>query len=227
MNPHSEIGVHAMDGQTVSPRVREYLKAAGVDITDGATPPYWGGAFLAWLAIRGGTVPPVNAINPESWRDWGHFVAQPIPGSIAILTSGNGRGALVGIINREHAGKVYVTGAFGDTVATEVFDVGRIMECRMPPSGHQSQAAPQISAPEVRVMIEHNGGQQSMPALTDLRDPADVLRALVQRVNRLEQRLAALEQDFSTHEHNFARSDGTVIPFDDLVLRSEIKLEQH
>jgi hypothetical protein len=130
----SQIGQTEDDNGTMSQAVRDYLSAAGIGPDQYASVPAWGGALLAWSAIKSGLVPPVNPIDPLRWLDWGGALAGPQPGCIVILTEGGGRTSfLCGVAARVQARKVYVVGAFDRNVQTRAFPIEQVIAARRVP----------------------------------------------------------------------------------------------
>ena len=123
--------------------------------------PYWGGSFLAWIAIKDGLTPPVNPSDPESWRDWGHPLVEPAAGSIVIMTDGVGRSQLrVGLVARAAAHRVYVVGCHDGAVGTRIYALDQVIEARRPPAT-QIIAAAQPQAVDVRITVEQPAAQQA------------------------------------------------------------------
>ena len=155
-----ETGQHERDGSALSSRLAAYAQAGGLALPDvGGAIPYWGGAFLAWVAIRDGLVPPANPADPESWRDWGHPLAEPLAGCVVVLTGGGGAArTLVGVVARVGQGRVYVVGPHDGVIEMRCYDIDRVIEARRPPTVTLSAAvatAPQAAQPvEVRVVVE-------------------------------------------------------------------------
>ena len=213
-----QIGHTDKDGNTVSKRVMDYLQAAGVSWPADQPPPYWGGALLAWCAIRQGLTPPTNAVDAESWRTWGHPLAGPETGAIAILT---GRPSQIGVVQRVSGDTAYIMHPVNGQVQTERINVGRVIECRRPPAGGipQSMQAGQ----DVRISLELPQVQQAeQPARLIEHIPASLDEETTRMVRALVQRVEQLERALATHSHEFVRSDGRAIPFDEIVLRSDL-----
>ena len=157
-----ETGQHERDGHQVSSRVAAYLQAGGVVMADTSGPvPYWGGSFLAWVAIKDGLTPPVAPSDPESWRDWGHPLVEPAAGSIVIMTDGAGRSQLrVGIVARAAAHRVYVVGCHDGVVGTRIYALDQVIEARRPPAT-QIVSAAQPQSVDVRITVEQQAAQQA------------------------------------------------------------------
>ena len=222
-----EVGHTDRDGNAVSKRVLAYMQAAGVAWPADQPPPYWGGGLLAWAAIRQGLTPPVDAMNAESWRSWGHPIASPETGCIAIMT---GRPTQVGTVIRMAGDKVYVIHPRNGEVGTEVVSADRIIECRRPPAGGIQQAQPASQA--ITVSIEREPTVQATPLVpkntiehlpTQDESTNELVRSLLQRLGEMERSQGVLERQLMEHGHEFVRSDGTSIPFDDIALASEVQ----
>lgn len=233
MNPHSEVGQSDKDGAITSARVLEYMQAAGVDHPETQDAPYWGPHFLAWLAIRQGITPPVNAGQSEAWRSWGHPAAEPAPGCIVILTDGGGRRQhLVGIVERVAGDKLYVIGGDMDgQVGTKAFSMGQVIECRKPPQGTAALPA-QSSLQDVRLVIEHQGAAmpaqfQAAPMIEHV--PASPDENLRREVVELRRTVTSLQQQIDEMRHMLSTLEITPldefnnpIPWSDFVRRSQL-----
>lgn len=229
MNPHSEFGQTDRDGATVSSRVLDYLKAAGVDHPETAPAPYWGGAFLAWLAIRQGVLPPVNPLDADSWLSWGQPAATPAPGCVVIMTSGGGHSAhLVGLVERVTGDKVYVTkGDCNGQVGTQAYPMSQVIGCRKPPV---STHVPVSTAQALTLTIDHQG-LPSVPSapLTIDHAPATTDDILRQQVYELRQTVAAMQEQIHGFRHTLETLEitplddhGHAIPWSDFVRRSQL-----
>lgn len=153
----SEVGAIDRDRGRISPRVLEYLSSVGV-IPHSERAPYWGGAFLAWCAIKSGMVPPVGAGDPAAWERWSDPIAEPIPGCVVVLVGSKPGAAHVGVVVRRHAGRVYVVGGdHGGAVNIQRCEDARIWQVRRPPNiVAQSQPSPQTV--DVRVTVDRADG---------------------------------------------------------------------
>lgn len=149
----AEVGTIDRDRGNISPRVLEYLTAASLVAHDGR-PPYWGGAFLAWCAIKSGMVPPVGAGNPAAWGEWASPLSDPIPGSVVVLTGSRVGSSHVAIVVRRHAGRIYVVGGdHGGAVNIQRCDEARIWQVRRPPN-IVATAQPPAQTVDVRVTVD-------------------------------------------------------------------------
>lgn len=219
MNPHGETGISTFDGARVSARVLEYLQAAGMVLApDASAPPYWGGAFLAWVAIRAGLTPPANAVDPEAWREWGQAVSHPEPGCIAVLTGGGGATrCLVGVVQRADGSKLYLFGGdLSGKVGVEAFDMARVIECRRVPSAHGAITLPQA------ITVQTDATPAAMPIASVLPQPSSDAADLQAQINQLRATLEDLKRVFVCHDHQPVKADGTPIAWDDFVLKSEL-----
>lgn len=149
----AEVGTIDRDRGQITPRVLEYLTAANMEAV-GSRPPYWGGAFLAWCAIKSGMVPPVGAGDPAAWERWSDPIAEPIPGCVVVLVGSKPGAAHVGVVVRRHAGRVYVVGGdHGGAVNIQRCEDARIWQVRRPPNiVAQPQPSPQTV--DVRVTVD-------------------------------------------------------------------------
>lgn len=225
----SELGHTERDGNAISPRLASYMKAAGIDWPQDQSPPYWGGALLAWVAIRQGLTPPPNPIDPDAWLSWGHPRGTPTTGAIVILTGG--RQHRIGTVTRVSGDKVYVIHPVNGQVSMEAVPADAVIATRWPPNGGVAQPS-QSSVQEVRITVDQQGA--ALPALPSQNliehEPAthdDQMRSLVMdlrfKLAEMQSKVETLERTLNTHSHVFVKSDGTAIPFDDIVLRSELK----
>ena len=170
-----ETGQHERDGSALSSRLAAYAQAGGLALPDvGGAIPYWGGAFLAWVAIRDGLVPPANPADPESWRNWGHPLAEPVAGSIVILTGGGGtQKTLCGVVARLDPPRVFVVGPHDGAIGMRCYELARVIEARRPPTlapvAAPAQPEPKVQPVEVRVVLETGDRSQSEPIRTDRR----------------------------------------------------------
>ena len=152
----SEVGTIDRDRGRITPRVLEYLSSVGVQpLADRA--PYWGGAFLAWCAIKTGAVPPIGAAEPTAWEQWSSALSDPQPGCVVVLADSQ-RPLIkhVGIAVRRNAGRLYVVGGdHGGAVNIQRCEESRVIAARKPPS---LVAVPQPSAQmvDVRVTVDRN-----------------------------------------------------------------------
>lgn len=232
----SEIGHTEFDGLVVSKRIRDYLRAAGIEWPEDQPPPYWGGGFLAWIAIRQGLTPPPNPIDPFSWRDWGHPRATPCTGSIVVLT-----GNCIGVCLRVNGDKVYVMHPVNGQVTTEAVSADRVIATRWPPNSPTQPANGIVH--DLRVSIEHGAspGAAAMsapiqpavpvPAISPSpvidHDSNDALRQQIAALERMIEELKAahnrLVDAFEGHDHVLLKKDGEPIPLDDIALNSEVQ----
>lgn len=175
----AEVGTIDRDRGQITAKVAEYLTAANV-VHDGR-PPYWGGAFLAWCAIKSGMVPPVGAAVPASWCEWAEPLAEPIPGSVVVLTSAKAGTAHVAVVVRRHAGRIYVVGGdHGGAVNIQRCDEARIWQVRRPPN-IVATAQPTQQTVDVRVSVDRVGAADPVYPQGAIAPPIDVsgLRASV------------------------------------------------
>lgn len=152
----AEVGVIDRDRGQITDKVREYLRAAGVDAI-GDRPPYWGGAFLAWCAVKSGVVPPLYPSEASSWEAWSEGTAEPSPGCVVVLAD-RARPLIkhVGLIVRRHAGRAYVIGGdHGGAVNIQRCEDCMIIAARRPPN---VVAVPQPSAQTVDVRVTVDRG---------------------------------------------------------------------
>lgn len=157
----SQVGVIDTDRGQPTPMVKEYLAAAGIDAP--ARLPYWGGAFLAWCAMRDGLIPPLYPDQPDSWATWGEPLGEPLAGSIVVLAGGlNVR--RVGIVVRRHAGKLYIVGGdHGGAVNVQRADESKVIHARRPPNAHLVAGPAPAQAVDVRVTVEHQLDTPPLP----------------------------------------------------------------
>jgi len=169
----SEVGTIDRDRGQITSRVAEYLAAAGVDAA-GSMAPYWGGAFLAWCAIKAGAVPPIAPAEPSSWEHWSSALSEPQPGCVVVLADSQ-RPLIkhVGIVVRRHGGRLYVVGGdHGGAVNIQRCDEARVIAARKPPNG-VAVAPPSPQMVEVRFSVDR-AESASAVELTAVRESSPI-----------------------------------------------------
>lgn len=223
-----ETGHTERDGQAVSKRVLDYIRAAGVEWPNDQMPPYWGGGLLAWAAIKRGLTPPPGAMDADSWSTWGHPKARPEPGCIVVLT---GAVHQVGLVMRVAGEKLYIVHPVNGEVGTEGISLDRVITTRSPPAGGAAPLATAGSGQDIRITLEQPAAAQGAlpaPPLAIEHQAAAfdeyahrALAELGKRIVFLEQELSGLNDAFHKHSHTPKRADGTIIAWEDLVLKSD------
>lgn len=124
------VGLREVPGKGDSPTIRRWLGELRAWWSDDATP--WCGVFVAWCLRECQCEPPRAWYRARAYLDWGHVMATPAVGAVAILERAGG-GHVGFVVGRAPADRIVLLGGNqGDAVSIAAFERGRVLGYRWP-----------------------------------------------------------------------------------------------
>ncbi len=136
-----ELGHLESENGALTAVVKASLTAAGIKFAPNTqTPPYWGAAFIAYVAQSTGRPVPDNAAEPASWMAWGARLVEAAEDSV-VLISDHGRQD-IGIVTSVNGQRVQVVKVHAGHIAVVGIEKAQIFAVRKPPAGGRATSPP-------------------------------------------------------------------------------------